>query len=76
LLITAGIPPAAASNKSIQNSSSGYQGLILTNEEYLPTLLKCIDEAKKKYSYPFFLLKPANIKTVTPTVLLAIWPGR
>jgi len=66
LLITAGIPPAAASNKSIQNSSSGYQGLILTNEEYLPTLLKCIDEAKKEIFISIFSFKAGEHKNSYP----------
>ncbi|KUG21450.1 phospholipase d/transphosphatidylase [hydrocarbon metagenome] len=66
LLITAGISPAAASNKSIQNSSSGYQGLILTNEEYLPTLLKCIDEAKSEIFMSIFSFKAGAHKNNYP----------
>ena len=66
LLITAGISPAAASNKSIQNSSSGYQGLILTNEEYLPTLLKCIDEAKSEIFMSIFSFKAGEHKNSYP----------
>jgi phosphatidylserine/phosphatidylglycerophosphate/cardiolipin synthase-like enzyme len=66
LIITVGVFPAAASNKSIQNSSSGYQGLILTNEEYLPTLLKCIDEAKSEIFMSIFSFKAGEHKNSYP----------
>jgi len=66
LIITVGVFPAAASNKSIQNSSSGYQGLILTNEEYLPTLLKCIDEAKSEIFMSIFSFKAGEHKNSCP----------
>ncbi|PKN37976.1 MAG: phospholipase [Deltaproteobacteria bacterium HGW-Deltaproteobacteria-2] len=66
VLITVGVYSAAASKKSIQNSSFGYQELILTNEEYLPTLLKCIDEAKSEILISIFSFKAGKHKNSYP----------
>ena len=66
VVITTGVFSAAASKKSIQNSSSGYQELILTNEEYLPALLKCIDEAKSEILISIFSFKAGEHKNSYP----------
>jgi phosphatidylserine/phosphatidylglycerophosphate/cardiolipin synthase-like enzyme len=70
-LIAAGAFSATASKKAIQNSSAGYQELILTNEEYLPALLKCIDEAQNEILISMFSFKSGERGNSYPDRILS-----
>ena len=70
-LITAGVFSAIASKKAVQNSSAGYQDLILTNEEYFPALLKCIDEAQNEILISMFSFKTDEHKNSYPDRILS-----
>jgi len=70
-LITAGVFSATASKKAIQNSSAEYQELILTNEEYSPALLKCIDEAQNEILISMFSFKTGEHKSSYPDRILS-----
>ncbi len=70
-LITAGVFSAIASKKAIQNSSAGYQELILTNEEYFPALLKCIDEAQNEIMISMYSFKTGGHENSYPDRILS-----
>ncbi|MFZ3157461.1 MAG: phospholipase D-like domain-containing protein [Smithella sp.] len=61
---------AAASKKSGQNSPAGSQALILTNEDYLPALLRTIDEAQNEIFISIFSFKAGEHKNSCPDRIL------
>jgi phosphatidylserine/phosphatidylglycerophosphate/cardiolipin synthase-like enzyme len=61
---------AAASKKSGQNSPAGSQALILTNEDYLPALLRTIDEAQNEIFISIFSFKAGEHKNSYPDRIL------
>jgi phosphatidylserine/phosphatidylglycerophosphate/cardiolipin synthase-like enzyme len=62
---------AADSKKSVQNSSAEFQSAILTNEDYLPALLKCIDEAQNEILISIFSFKIDEHKNSYPDRILS-----
>ena len=71
VLITAVVLSAAAAKKSVQNSSSGFQEVILANEDYFPALLKCIDEARNEILISIFSFKTGEHKNSYPDQILS-----
>ena len=61
---------AADSKKFVQNSSAEFQSAILTNEDYLPALLKCIDEAQNEILISIFSFKIDEHKNSYPDRIL------
>lgn len=61
---------AAASKKSGQNSPAGSQAVILTNEDYLPALLRTIDEAQNEIFISIFSFKAGEHKNSYPDRIL------
>lgn len=71
VVITTGVFSADTSKKSNQNTSSVYQESILTNEEYLPALLKSIDDAKNEIFMSIFSFKIGEHKSSYPDRIAA-----
>ncbi|HAR49367.1 MAG TPA: phospholipase [Smithella sp.] len=61
---------AAASKKSGQNSPAGSQAVILANEDYLPALLRTIDEAQNEIFISIFSFKAGEHKNSYPDRIL------
>jgi phosphatidylserine/phosphatidylglycerophosphate/cardiolipin synthase-like enzyme len=70
VLIATAVFCAAASKKSGQNSPAGSQAVILTNEDYLPALLRTIDEAQNEIFISIFSFKAGEHKNSCPDRIL------
>ncbi|GAB6269959.1 MAG: phospholipase D-like domain-containing protein [Smithella sp.] len=70
VLIATAVFCAAASKKSGQNSPAGSQAVILTNEDYLPALLRTIDEAQNEIFISIFSFKAGEHKNSYPDRIL------
>jgi phosphatidylserine/phosphatidylglycerophosphate/cardiolipin synthase-like enzyme len=71
ILIATGVfSYAADSKRSVQNSSAEFHSVILTNEDYLPALLKCIDEAQNEILISIFSFKTGEHKNSYPDRIL------
>lgn len=66
LLALIAISPAFAAGKSDQKSSAGCRTVILTNENFLPALLKSIDEARDEIIISVFSFKTGEHKNSYP----------
>lgn len=60
--ILAGVSGASAVEKNFHNSSEKCQAVILINEEFLPSLLKSIDEAQNEILISMFSFKVGEHK--------------
>ena len=66
LLITTGISATSDAEKTGQISSDKCQAVILTNEDFLPALLKSIDEARDEIFMSIFSFKSGEHKNSYP----------
>jgi len=75
LLILAGIISVYAKSKQDQTRSAGCQAVILANEEFLPVLLKSIDEAQNEIMMSIFSFKAGKHKNSYPDVIASHLAG-
>jgi phosphatidylserine/phosphatidylglycerophosphate/cardiolipin synthase-like enzyme len=61
----------ATPRQSVPKASAENQAVILTNEDYFPALLKCIDEAKSEILISIFSFKAGEHKNSYPDRILS-----
>lgn len=66
LLISGCDSPLSAEDKHSQKTADGYQAVILTNENFLPALIKSIDEAQDEILMSIFSFKAGVHKNSYP----------
>lgn len=66
ILITLCVMPASARNKSVPKQAAGCPAVILTNEEFMPTLINSIDEAQREIMMSIFSFKAGHHKNSYP----------